>query len=68
MRINGPTFHSRGRKRKVRRGERKEERGRRSEEKRARAMESGRVIGSVADPGCLSEVPDPNFFDPGSRI
>ncbi len=23
---------------------------------------------SVADPGCLSRIPDPNFFYPGSRI
>jgi hypothetical protein len=23
---------------------------------------------SVADPGCLSRIPDPNFFHPGSRI
>ncbi len=23
---------------------------------------------SVADPGCLSQIPDPNFFHPGSRI
>jgi hypothetical protein len=22
---------------------------------------------SVADPGCLSRIPDPNFFHPGSR-
>ncbi len=24
--------------------------------------------GSVADPGCLSRIPDPTFFQPGSRI
>jgi hypothetical protein len=24
--------------------------------------------GSVADPGCLSRIPDPTFFHPGSRI
>jgi hypothetical protein len=24
--------------------------------------------GSVADPGCLSRIPDPIFFHPGSRI
>ncbi len=24
--------------------------------------------GSVADLGCLSRIPDPNFFHPGSRI
>ncbi len=23
---------------------------------------------SVADPGCLSRIPDPTFFHPGSRI
>jgi hypothetical protein len=23
---------------------------------------------SVADPGCLSRIPDPNFFHPGSWI
>jgi hypothetical protein len=23
---------------------------------------------SVADTGCLSQIPDPNFFHPGSRI
>jgi hypothetical protein len=23
---------------------------------------------SVADPGCLSQIPDPTFFHPGSRI
>jgi hypothetical protein len=26
------------------------------------------VIHSVADPGCLSRIPDPTFFHPGSRI
>jgi hypothetical protein len=26
------------------------------------------MIGSVADPGCLSWIPDPTFFYPGSRI
>ncbi len=25
-------------------------------------------ISSVADPGCLSRIPDPNFFHPESRI
>ncbi len=25
-------------------------------------------MGSVADPGCLSRIPDPTFFHPGSRI
>jgi hypothetical protein len=25
-------------------------------------------ICSVADPGCLSRIPDPTFFHPGSRI
>jgi hypothetical protein len=25
-------------------------------------------VGSVADQGCLSRIPDPNFFHPGSRI
>jgi hypothetical protein len=26
------------------------------------------LLGSVADPGCLSRIPDPTFFHPGSRI
>ncbi len=26
------------------------------------------IIYSVADPGCLSRIPDPTFFHPGSRI
>ncbi len=26
------------------------------------------VLTSVADPGCLSRIPDPTFFHPGSRI
>ncbi len=26
------------------------------------------VLCSVADPGCLSRIPDPTFFHPGSRI
>ena len=26
------------------------------------------VFCSVADPGCLSQIPDPTFFHPGSRI
>jgi hypothetical protein len=26
------------------------------------------VMDSVADLGCLSRIPDPNFFHPGSRI
>ena len=25
-------------------------------------------ISSVADPGCVSPIPDPTFFHPGSRI
>jgi hypothetical protein len=25
-------------------------------------------LSSVVDPGCLSRIPDPNFFHPGSRI
>jgi hypothetical protein len=29
---------------------------------------NGRNISSVADPGCLSRIPDPTFFHPGSRI
>ncbi len=28
----------------------------------------GTEAGSVADPGCLSRIPDPTFFHPGSRI
>jgi hypothetical protein len=33
----------------------------------------GFLVPSVADPGCLSRIPDPNFYpsripDPGSRI
>ncbi len=26
------------------------------------------VVGSVADPGCLSRIPDPTFFHPGSEL
>jgi hypothetical protein len=26
------------------------------------------VVASVADPGCLSQIPDPDFSHPGSRI
>jgi hypothetical protein len=26
------------------------------------------VFGSVADPGCLSRIPDPTFFHPGSEL
>jgi hypothetical protein len=26
------------------------------------------LLSSVADPGCLSRIPDPTFFHPGSRI
>ncbi len=26
------------------------------------------LLSSVADPGCLSWIPDPTFFHPGSRI
>jgi hypothetical protein len=26
------------------------------------------VSGSVANPACLSRIPDPNFFHPGYRI
>jgi hypothetical protein len=26
------------------------------------------TLTSVADPGCLSRIPDPTFFLPGSRI
>jgi hypothetical protein len=26
------------------------------------------VAASVADPGCLFQIPDPNFFHPGSRV
>jgi hypothetical protein len=26
------------------------------------------LTASVADPGCLSRIPDPTFFHPGSRI
>jgi hypothetical protein len=28
----------------------------------------GPLLTSVADPGCLSRIPDPTFFHPGSRI
>jgi hypothetical protein len=27
-----------------------------------------KILGSVADPGCLSRIPDPDFTHPGSRI
>jgi hypothetical protein len=26
------------------------------------------IIISVTDPGCFSQIPDPNFFHPGTRI
>jgi hypothetical protein len=26
------------------------------------------IVASVADPGCLSRIPDPGFSHPGSRI
>jgi chromosome segregation ATPase len=29
---------------------------------------SGFFVSSVADPGCLSRIPDPTFYHPGSRI
>jgi hypothetical protein len=31
-------------------------------------MISNNGSGSVADPGCLSRIPDPDFTHPGSRI
>jgi hypothetical protein len=26
------------------------------------------ILASVADPGCLSRIPDPTFFHPGSEL
>jgi hypothetical protein len=31
-------------------------------------LAESKLQSSVADPGCLSRIPDPTFFHPGSRI